>query len=487
LAGFVGDTISKSFPLQSRQVIQAHSRRFINMTKALFTLGILLFLASFGIAQKLVFEPSELDFGTVESAGSMRSRLTIRNTGDKPLFLLRADAPPNFEVFTSRKKVMPGDTVHLRFTYTPRQAGRFSETIGILHNGSSKPSNIRVKGELKNLLSNDLAACVNFEPKTDGSQGNASIPLLARHQVFVTDAKTGKPIQEATVTYVSRLGREKAVRPLINGSSVNMVPIGPYAMIVTSPGYNDLMVEEYIPTTGKVQNYLLTISPDEKQPEKVLPEVLEVIEPEIIPLPPVEPPVIVADAGELDVNLYRPNNLIFLIDVSGSMKDSDKLPLLKKALGTLLEPVRAIDNISIITYSDEARIVVPTTTGAEKRRVASIVDTLKAGGLTAGSKGLNEAYLLANQSYIPQGNNQIILATDGAFRVSQKDRRMIEASAKDLDRPIVLSVVAFGNKENALDMLAGLSKLGGGSAMEVRKASQAENVLLDEIKKRSLK
>jgi Ca-activated chloride channel family protein len=100
---------------------------------------------------------------------------------------------------------------------------------------------------------------------------------------------------------------------------------------------------------------------------------------------------------------------------------------------------------------------------------------------------LNEAYLLANQSYIPQGNNQIILATDGAFRVSQKDRRMIESSAKDLDRPILLSVVAFGNKENALDMLAGLSKLGGGSAMEVRKASQAENVLLDEIKKQSLK
>lgn len=450
-------------------------------------MGILLLSASLGLAQKLVFEPSELDFGVVEAAGSMRSRLIIRNTGDKPLFLLRAEAPAEFDVFTSKKKVMPGDTAHLRFKYTPKQAGKFSESIGILHNASSKPSNIKVKGELKNLLGNDLAACVNFEPKTDGSQGNAAIPLLARHQVFVTDAKTGKPIQEATVTYVSRLGREKAIRPLSNGTSVNMVPIGPYAMIVTSPGYNDLMVEEYIPTTGKIQNYLLTITPVEKQPEEEQPAIADVVEPEIIAPTPPEPALPLAAPGELDVNLYRPNNLIFLIDVSGSMKDSDKLPLLKKALATLLEPVRAIDNISIITYSDEARIVVPTTTGAEKKRVASVVDTLKAGGLTAGSKGLNEAYLLANQSYIPQGNNQIILATDGAFRVSQKDRRMIEASAKDTKRPIVLSVVAFGNKENALDMLAGLSKLGGGSAMEVRKASQAENVLLDEIKKRSLK
>jgi len=462
------------------------------MTKLLIYTCLFLLFVQIGWTQKLVVEPSELDFGVVESAGSMRSRLVIRNAGDKPLFLLRADAPRDFEVYTSNKKLLPGDTVHLRFKYTPRQSGRFSESIGLLHNASSKPTNIRVKGELKNLLSNDLAACVNFEPKADGSVSNATIPLPARHQVFVTDAKTGEQIQNATITYVSRLGREKAVRQLENGIAINMVPIGPYAMIVSTPGYNDLMVEEYVPTTGKVQNYLLTKVP--VLPPPILEE-LVIEEPivEVVPMPvPIiveapQPPVAPTVPGELDENLYRPNNLIFLIDVSGSMKEPDKLPLLKKALFTLLQPVRGIDNISIITYSDEARIVVPTTTGADKKRVYSVVDTLVAGGLTAGSKGLNEAYLLANQSYIPQGNNQIILATDGAFRVSQKDRRMIESSAKDLDRPILLSVVAFGNKENALDMLAGLSKLGGGSAMEVRKASQAENVLLDEIKKRSLK
>jgi len=445
----------------------------------------MLLFSKVGFGQKLVVEPSELDFGTVESAGSMRSYLVIRNSGDKPLFLLRADAPRDFEVYSSNKKVLPGDTVHLRFKYTPRQPGRFSESIGLLHNASQKPTNIRVKGELKNLLGNNLAACVNFEPKADGSVANASIPLLARHQVFVMDAKTGEKIQNASVSYISRLGREKAVRYLENGMAVNMVPIGPYAMVVSTPGYNDLMVEEYIPISGKVQTYLLTkaaVLPP-PTPEKPIVDSLPV--PSIVEVP--KSTLAPANPGELDEKLYRPNNLIFLIDVSGSMKESDKLPLLKKALFTLLQPVRGIDKISIITYSDEARIVVPTTTGADKKRVYSIVDTLSAGGLTAGSKGLNEAYLLANESYIQQGNNQVILATDGAFSVSQKDRRMIEASAKDLSRPIVLSVVAFGNKENALDMLAGLSKLGGGSAMEVRKASQAENVLLDEIKKRSLK
>lgn len=427
-------------------------------------------------AQTPVAEPRQLDFGQVKEASFLQSYLVIRNTGFKALMLLRADAPKEFSISAGRKIIPAGDTIHLNFSVRPIKAGRFSENILLYHSGSNDPMSIPVKGELKKLLAKDLAACVNFDPKTGASSaGGAVIPLFTRHNIRFMDAKTGQLIPEASILYVSQLSREKSERTTTTGQLESNIPIGPYALVVSAPGYETLMTEKYIPLNGGAETFMLSASP-KKQPE--VPVVVE--EPLVIAAPP-------AALGQLDEKVYKPNNIVFLIDVSGSMKEPDKLPLLKRSIATLMEPVRPIDKITIVTYGTEARIAVPTVSGNEKKRVMDVVDTLNAGGVTAGSKGLQMAYNLAKEHFIEGGNNQIILATDGAFRVSGKDRKMISASAQNTTQTLLLTVVGFGDKEDALGMLGDLSQLGGGSLIHVKNARQAEGALLDEIKQRSHK
>ena len=434
-------------------------------------------------AQVLSVEPKQLDFGKIEAAGSLRSHLVLRNNGTKEIVVLRAESPRGLDVFISSKRIPAGDTLHLRFVYVPRSAGKISEDIDLLHSGSNEPLRIHIQGEIKSLLSNDLASCVSFEPKEDA--GGASLPVLCRHQVQFTDAMSGQLVPIATISYVSLSGKAQIDKQTQSGSMVNMVPIGNYAIVVNADGYEPLMIEEYIPLTGRVKNYQLSRSSSFQVPETPV-----AIEPELrldevkAPEPtPVTTPVV----EELDERLFKPNNVLFLIDISGSMKDPDKLPLLKTALMTMLHPIRPIDQLSIVTYSDEARLLLPVTSGAEKAKVMAAIDSLQAGGITSGSKGVRMAYSLLLESYISGGNNQVILATDGAFRLGASDRNMIESSAKSKDQPILLTVVGFGEKKEALEMLSTLSELGGGSMLEVSKSSKAEQLLLEEIKKRSHK
>ena len=183
--------------------------------------------------------------------------------------------------------------------------------------------------------------------------------------------------------------------------------------------------------------------------------------------------------------IYKPNNIVFLIDISGSMKEPEKLPLLKQSMVKLMGPIRPIDKITIITYGTDVRIAVPTVSGNEKERVLELIDTLKASGVTAGSKGIQTAYSIAIEQFISGGNNQVILATDGEFRVSVKDRKMIEQSSKNPNQTTILSVIGFSCKPDALKMLGELTKHGAGSLIQVNNSNQAENALLDEIKNRS--
>ena len=426
-------------------------------------------------AQTPQAEPRSLDFGSVQEANSLHSYLVIRNTGSKALFLLRADASPEFTVSVGRKMIPSGDTLHLNFNFRPSRAGKFKETIKLYYNGSPDPYFIEVKGELKNLLSKDLSACVNFDPQSGSfSNANASIPLMSKHSVRFQDATTGKLIKEGSILYISQTSREKSERSTYDGLLESMIPIGPYAFVVSAPGYETLTMEKYISVTGAKETFMLSPLP---KPEFKSDSIQK--------KPLVEIPKQLDYSTLLDERVYRPNNIVFLIDISGSMKEPEKLPLLKQSMVKLMEPIRPIDKITIVTYGTDVRIAVPTVSGNEKKRVLELIDTLKASGITAGSKGIQTAYTIANEQFIPDGNNQVILATDGGFRVNVKDRKMIEQSSKNPNQTTILSVVGFSCKPDALMMLGALTKQGAGSLIQVNNSKQAENALLDEIKNRS--
>lgn len=120
------------------------------------------------------------------------------------------------------------------------------------------------------------------------------------------------------------------------------------------------------------------------------------------------------------------SNLVFLIDVSGSMSDVNKLPLLKSAFKMLVEQLRPEDKVSIVVYAGAAGCVLPSTSGDEKDKIIEALSNLQAGGSTAGGAGINLAYKIAKDNFVKEGNNRIILATDGDFNVGASSNEAME-------------------------------------------------------------
>lgn len=153
-----------------------------------------------------------------------------------------------------------------------------------------------------------------------------------------------------------------------------------------------------------------------------------------------------------------PSNLVFLIDVSGSMGESRKLPLVKQAFKALVNQLRPIDKVAIVVYAGAAGLVLPSTPGSQKTAILDALDRLEAGGSTAGGAGIKLAYETAAEHLVKKGNNRVIIATDGDFNVGQSSdgelQRLIE---NEREKGIFLSVLGFGMgnyKDNKLEILA---------------------------------
>src|SRR5690606_20512862 len=138
-------------------------------------------------------------------------------------------------------------------------------------------------------------------------------------------------------------------------------------------------------------------------------------------------------------------NLVFLIDTSGSMTAPDKLPLLKSAFRMLVNQMGDNDTVSIVTYAGEAGTVLEPTKGTDRKAILDALDKLESGGRTAGEAGINEAYRLAEKSFVKGGVNRVMLATDGDFNVGPSSDAELKALVEEKRKSgVFLSVFGFG-------------------------------------------
>jgi len=174
-------------------------------------------------------------------------------------------------------------------------------------------------------------------------------------------------------------------------------------------------------------------------------------------------------------------NLVFLIDVSGSMDEPDKLPLLKSAFRLLVSKLKADDTVSIVTYAGNAGTVLEPTRVAEKSKIFVAIDRLEAGGSTGGAEGIEAAYDLAKQAFVKDGVNRVMLATDGDFNVGQSSdedlKRIIEEKRKD---GIFLTVLGFGRGNLNDSLMQTLAQNGNGSAAYIDTLAEAQKTLVEE-------
>lgn len=176
------------------------------------------------------------------------------------------------------------------------------------------------------------------------------------------------------------------------------------------------------------------------------------------------------------------SNMVFLLDVSGSMDEPDKLPLLKSAFSKLTDELGEDDRISIVVYADNSGVVLDSVRGSDKERIQEAIDGLSAGGSTGGAEGIDVAYRMAEKNFIEGGNNRIILATDGDFNVGPSSVEELESIIEEKRQSgIFLSVMGFGSgnlKDNRLETLA---DKGNGNYSYIDSVKEAKRVLVNEM------
>lgn len=178
----------------------------------------------------------------------------------------------------------------------------------------------------------------------------------------------------------------------------------------------------------------------------------------------------------------KASNLVFLLDTSGSMEDADKLPLLKRAFGLLVDQLGANDTVSIVAYAGSAGVVLEPTKATDKAKILAALETLSAGGSTAGAEGIELAYRLAEQNRVVGGINRVILATDGDFNVGIDDPEDLKTYIKGKrDAGISLSVLGFGQGNLGDDTMQALAQNGNGNASYIDSFKEAQKVLVQEM------
>jgi Ca-activated chloride channel family protein len=180
---------------------------------------------------------------------------------------------------------------------------------------------------------------------------------------------------------------------------------------------------------------------------------------------------------------YLPaSNLVFLIDVSGSMMEPEKLPLVQKSLKMLVDQLREQDRVSLVVYAGNAGLVLPSTPGSEKTKIKNAIDALEAGGSTAGGAGIQLAYKVASQNFIKNGNNRIILCTDGDFNVGpSSDSELFDIIDKEKKTGVFLTVLGYGMGNYKDAKMEKLADKGNGNHAYIDNEMEAKKVLVNEF------
>lgn len=229
------------------------------------------------------------------------------------------------------------------------------------------------------------------------------------------------------------------------------------------------------------QNKIIELSSIELQKEKALKDSLEMLQTKNTYFAPT-----VNENPELSRADFAANNVVFLIDVSSSMGKENKIDLLKESIKNLVGVLRDIDRVAIIAYNQKSSILLESVSGDNKSLILQALDSIQTSGLTYGVTGLQNAYDLLSYYYIGDGNNQIILATDGLF--SSANTTLTESELnKEVrnqanDKGIKLSVIGFGQDETGKKLMQKLALNGAGQFIQINNPWEAKTVLIEEIK-----
>ncbi len=421
-------------------------------------------------SQSIKFTDKEVDFGRIAANAFPPRVIEFTNTSDQRLAILIIDKSPDVKVAYTPKFYEHGEKGSMAVQYEPRNNGDFEEVISIYTNLDQEPVQLTLKGTAISILE-----CFP-DPHN-----------LLKRSVEVIDHQTKLPVPNTEVVLVHNNQYNNPVKFEVDkeGKKVLELPIGMYHIEAQIEGYENLTEDRFVPRsmpTVILELNAIAQTPIAPPPPQTEQETEEESGEEAI----VTQTETIITSTDLPENLYAANNLIFLLDISTSMKSGKKFILLQQSVNNLALILRPIDNVSIITYSSDADILLSNVNGTDKESIVNAVQSLHPYGITRGVKGLTKAYELAESGYIKDGNNQIILMTDGEF--SEKgigDEYYQNLLSQHASQGIKLSIIGFGVNEEAISRMQLMSTAGDGSFILVKSGDFVKDVLVNEVKSNS--
>tara|TARA_R110001592_G_scaffold63268_2_gene193658 strand:+ start:2693 stop:4018 length:1326 start_codon:yes stop_codon:yes gene_type:complete len=425
------------------------------------------------LSAQVVFNTSYHNFEELNKEDQKYFDFTLTNAGTIPAFILRIEEPYGIDAKFSNKEIAPDSTVIVRIKYTPKKKGHFKKDIPVWISVNNEPITFTVEGEAKTFDINESLACPDFKTNKQ------PVDLKSDLKIKVVDVNTKKPIKNATVEIIWDGLVYKKLTTNNDGEIIQNLKWDNYYFVVNAEGYGTKEQDVYVNKNNNSIEFQLGEPTEE---ELAIVEDTIPVESEVIP----EPEDTISTKA-LPVNLYAPNNVVFCIDVSVSMKQKGRLDLLKASMIELLNGLRTIDKLAIVTYASSTETVLESNFVTNKAEIIKLIQSLEAGGYTAGGKGIKKAYQVARSSFIEEGNNQVIIATDGAFNLDKGDKGILNDVEANLKKGVTISVVGVKNEKWTIKSMTDIAETGGGHYLHIESFSQAQQVLMNEIKTNSRK
>lgn len=456
---------------------------------------ILLILLTGGIAQAqtnfkgLQLERTVSNFGKVEFWISRVDTFLVTNTSQKTIYILKQKQPRNFEVKIPRLGIEPGQTEIIEVIYKPRNTGKFSERLKLYHSVALLPFTYEFKGNIVAFDQYAEMACPSF-----------ATPGFQRHEfdmkITVIDSSTGLPIDKALI----ELSKGEDFRQFYTGKEGSMTRksrIGLFFVYTEVQGYKSKSIEHYFNprrkeiTIGLVPIKKEVLITEIEIDEKSLPDIEtsnESITKEVFKYTPTDFPTEKEENVEFPLSKYEENNIVFLIDVSSSMRGKDRLDLLKASMIQLTYMLRSVDKVTIITYSDESQVVLKSMSAKNKTEIIEVIKSLKAAGSTYGGKAIRKAYKILASEFLTGGNNQIVLATDGGFNgLGRSEGQLKRLVRRKGEKDLKFSTLAFGKNKRGKELIEQLSVEGRGTYRYIKTDEEAKTKLNSMIMEQSFK
>lgn len=426
---------------------------------------------------QLVLGSASKDFGEFGAFDERFADFEITNTGTRDEIIFRVEVDKHTSVRMSAKTVAPGKTETVRLQYNPPQEGPFRTEAKIFASAWQSPRSVTLTGNA--LFAETGVPCPDFSEVPSGALRTFTLALRDAHH---------RPLSGVDVQFYKNGKRGPQLTADSRGELRTELQPGRWLIALRGKG---IAADTAVYTSATLDRLLWVIKTEitpEEGPEPMPEEDRTAeIRPEMQPADSrsadTQPQA--GDSEIMPLSRFKQSNVVFLVDVSTSMKQRGRMDLLKVAMIDLLEVLRDADRLSLITYASETHTLIRASEALDREACAAAISALQPGGSTAGAKAVDTAGKTARKHFLPEGNNQIILATDGAFNEGAKQARRL--ARKHLRKGVNLSVLCIRCGSFTEKEMRGLAEAGNGEFIAVDEIDDAGARLISEVKRSALR